>query len=162
MENDARYIFCIMGEYAQYPKTYYIADDVIYFVDNICKEDALNDFDKIIPNAAALMYDTTKLDFENHGTNVGFDGDDIFMYKKIDDEWHRIWHVGDYHNSDAVDLVTGLFKGYGSLYAADSTATACIKDTSKEDINASKEGAGTHGNAFNRLIEKLRNFFTKN
>ena len=110
MENDVRYIFCIMGEYAQYPKTYYIADDVIYFVDNICKEDALNDFDKIIPNAAALMYDTTKLDFENHGTNVGFDGDDIFMYKKIDDEWHRIWHVGDYHNSDAVDLVTDYLR----------------------------------------------------
>lgn len=98
------YIFVLLGGGWTYiSNLYYITKDKIYFKRNIDVKDLENfknlDYDIIVD------HDNSSLDFEKHSNTVGFDAPDITMYRVTGNSLKMIWRVGDYHNSEAVDII---------------------------------------------------------
>lgn len=53
-----------------------------------------NHFDDITATLASVNFDTTGLDFVNHGTNVGFDMPTITMYRYEDGKYKNCGQKG--------------------------------------------------------------------
>ena len=98
---------------------YFIADDRVYFLNKFSPADLKmleNHFDDITDTLASLNFDTTGLDFVNHGTNVGFDMPTITMYRYEDGKYKKLWSEGDYRNSEAVDTIQSIFQNTRSIF----------------------------------------------
>lgn len=65
-------------------------------------------FDDITATLASVNFNTTGLDFVNHGTNVGFDMPTITIYRYEDGKYKKLWSEGDYQNSEAVDTIQSI------------------------------------------------------
>lgn len=103
---NAKYVFTIIGGGWVYSHELYAitSDNSVYYT---------NEF-KDIENAKPefLCKLNTDLDFEKHYNNVGCDGEEITMYKIEDDTLKELYHVGNYGNVPAYDM---MLKQIGTL-----------------------------------------------
>lgn len=109
-----KYMFTVIGGgWERVSRAYFIADDRVYFLNKFSPDDLKmleNHFDDITATLASVNFDTTGLDFVNHGTNVGFDMPTITMYRYEDGKYKKLWSEGDYRNSEAVDTIQSIFQ----------------------------------------------------
>lgn len=114
-----KYMFTVIGGgWERVSRAYFIADDRVYFLNKFSPDDLKmleNHFDDITATLASVNFDTTGLDFVNHGTNVGFDMPTITMYRYEDGKYKKLWSEGDYRNSEAVDTIQSIFQDSGYL-----------------------------------------------
>lgn len=114
-----KYMFTVIGGgWTRVSRAYFIADDRVYFLNKFSPDDLKmleNHFDDITATLASVNFDTTGLDFVNHGTNVGFDMPTITMYRYEDGKYKKLWSEGDYRNSEAVDTIQSIFHDSGYL-----------------------------------------------
>lgn len=89
-----KYMFTVIGGgWTRVSRAYFIADDRVYFLNKFSPDDLRmleNHFDDITATLASVNFDTTGLDFVNHGTNVGFDMPTITMYRYEDGKYKKI------------------------------------------------------------------------
>lgn len=70
-------------------------------------------FDDLEAASPEYLFDLEEdLDFEEHGNNVGFDAPDLTMYKVKEGKLKKLYAVGMYHNSPAVDMIVKLHYFY--------------------------------------------------
>lgn len=73
-----KYMFTVIGGgWERVSRAYFIADDRVYFLNKFSPDDLKmleNHFDDITATLASVNFDTTGLDFVNHGTNVTYNG----------------------------------------------------------------------------------------
>lgn len=108
----------IGGGWTRVSRAYFIADDRVYFLNKFSPVDLKmleKHFEDITATLASVNFDTTGLDFVNHGTNVGFDMPTITMYRYEDGKYKKLWSEGDYRNSEAVDTIQSIFQDSGYL-----------------------------------------------
>lgn len=109
-----KYMFTVIGGgWTRVSRAYFIADDRVYFLNKFSPADLKmfeKHFDNITATLASVNFDTTGLDFVNHGTNVGFDMPTITMYRYEDGKFKKLWSEGDYRNSEAVDTIQRIFQ----------------------------------------------------
>lgn len=115
-----KYMFTLTGGgWGQVSKAYFVTDDKIYFADNFSEDEFMENGIQSVKFTKVVVFDSTDLDFAKHGNNVGFDAPEITMYACNKGKYEKLWSVGDYRNSDVVDVIrskvskyeTGLFAG---------------------------------------------------
>lgn len=122
-----KYMFTVIGGgWTRVSRAYFITDDRVYFLNKFSPADLKmfeSHFDDITATLASVNFDTTGLDFVNHGTNVGFDMPTITMYQYEDGKYKKLWSEGDYQNSEAVDTIQSIFQD--SRYLAKGGNPVC-------------------------------------
>ena len=111
MVPNIKYMFTVVGGgWTHESRAYFIADDRVYRLGNFSPEILKKKFEEITSTLASVNFDATGLDFENHGTSVGMDAPEITMYRYENGEYKKLWSVGDYRNSEAVDTIQSIFQ----------------------------------------------------
>lgn len=111
MVPDIKYMFTVIGGgWTHVSRAYFVADHRVYFTNKFSPEMLEKKFEEITSTLVAVNFDTTGLDFENHGTNVGMDIPEITMYRYKDGKYKELWSAWNFRNSEAVDTIQGIFQ----------------------------------------------------